>query len=66
VKIQTFEFIWLMMKVQKVGSCEHSKEPPGSIEGRGFSDQLSNYQLLKDFAPWSYFLNTEYRAGSSA
>jgi hypothetical protein len=35
-----------------VGSCEHSIEPSGSIR-REFVDQLSEYYLLKDSAPWS-------------
>jgi hypothetical protein len=35
-------FIWL-----RIGSCEHFNEPPGSIRGSGFLDQLSNYQVFK-------------------
>jgi hypothetical protein len=29
-------------------ACEHSSEPLGSIKGRIFLDQLSNYQLLME------------------
>jgi hypothetical protein len=35
------------------GCCEHGNEPPGSIKGEEFLDQLSDYKLLKnDSAPW--------------
>jgi hypothetical protein len=38
--------------VPVVGSREHVNEPSGSVEGREFLDQLSNYKLLnKDSAP---------------
>jgi hypothetical protein len=34
--------------------CEHINEPLGSIKGRGFLEQLSNYQpLKKKSASWS-------------
>jgi hypothetical protein len=34
------------------GSCEHDNEPSGSIKGREFLDQLSDYQLHEnDSAP---------------
>jgi hypothetical protein len=28
-------------------SCEHSEEPSGSIKGRKFLDQMSDYHLFK-------------------
>jgi hypothetical protein len=31
-----------------VGSCEYNNEPSGSIKGKRFLNQLSDYQLLKD------------------
>jgi hypothetical protein len=35
-------------------SCEHGNDPSGSIKGREFLDQTSDYQLLnKDSAPRS-------------
>jgi hypothetical protein len=38
-----------------VGSYEHSDEPSGSIKGREFLHQLSDYCLLKmDSVPWSH------------
>jgi hypothetical protein len=39
---------------QVSGSCEHGNEPVGSVKGRTFFDQLSDYQLpKKDSAPWN-------------
>jgi hypothetical protein len=39
------------------GSSEHVNEHSGSIKGRQFTDNLSDYQLLrKDFAPCSFIL----------
>jgi hypothetical protein len=35
------------------GCCEHGNEPSGSIKGGELLDQLSDCQLLKDYAPWS-------------
>jgi hypothetical protein len=36
------------------GSCEHGEEPSDSRKYRGFLDQLSYYQLLKEMiAAWS-------------
>jgi hypothetical protein len=35
------------------GSCEHGNELSGFIKGGEFLDWLSDYQLLKDSAPWS-------------
>jgi hypothetical protein len=32
-------------------------ESPGSIKGEEFLDMLSDYQLLKGSAPWSYLMN---------
>jgi hypothetical protein len=40
---------------QVVGSCEYGNESSGSIKGREFLDQLSDYQILtKDYAPCHY------------
>jgi hypothetical protein len=37
------------------GSSEHSNEPSDSMKGRGFLDQMSNYEHLnKDSVPWSH------------
>jgi hypothetical protein len=33
------------------GSCEHGNKISGSIKGEKFTEQLSDYQLLKDSAP---------------
>jgi len=33
-------------------SCGHSNKTSGSIKD-GIFNQVSNYQLLKDFVPWS-------------
>jgi hypothetical protein len=33
-------------------SCEYGNEPSGSIKDEEFLDQLSDYQLLKNSAPW--------------
>jgi hypothetical protein len=36
-------------------SCERGNEPSGSIKGREFLDQLSDFLLFKkDSAPWSW------------
>jgi hypothetical protein len=35
-----------------VGCCGHGYEPSGFINGGEFLDQLSDYQLLKDYSPW--------------
>jgi hypothetical protein len=36
------------------GSCEHGNQPPGSINGVEFLDDLSYYHLLMKYsAPWS-------------
>jgi hypothetical protein len=35
-------------------SCKHGNEPVGSVKGRKFFDQLSDYQLpKKDSALWN-------------
>jgi hypothetical protein len=31
-----------------MGSCEHDKEPLGSVKDGEFIDQLTNYQLLRN------------------
>jgi hypothetical protein len=33
--------------------CEHVNEPSDSVEGVKYLEWLSDYQLLKDSAPWS-------------
>jgi hypothetical protein len=38
------------------GSCEHNNDHFGSIRNESFLDHLSDYYLLKDSVPWSYFL----------
>jgi hypothetical protein len=39
--------------------CENDREPSGSIKGREFFDQLSDYQLLKKgFPQCRWLLNT--------
>jgi len=32
------------------GSCEHENEPPGSIKGGAWLDQVSDYQLLMAYS----------------
>jgi len=46
---------WIQLAQDKtsLGYYEHSNEPSGSIKGGTFLDHLSNYQLLKDYAPWN-------------
>jgi len=39
-----------------VGCCQHGNESPGSVKGGEFIDWLSDYQFLKDSAPWSYLV----------
>lgn len=34
------------------GYCEHSNKYSGSIEDGELLDKLSDYQILKDCAPW--------------
>jgi hypothetical protein len=34
-----------------VGSCKHSNEPPSSIKGGEFLDELSVYERLKNSVP---------------
>jgi hypothetical protein len=36
-----------------VSSCEHGNKTAGSINCGKFCNQLNNYKLLKDSAPWS-------------
>jgi hypothetical protein len=34
-------------------TCEHGNEPSGAVRGGEFLDQLSDWWLRKDSAPWS-------------
>jgi hypothetical protein len=34
-------------------SCEYGNETSSSIKAGEFIEELSGYQLLKDFGPWS-------------
>jgi len=43
-----------------MGFCEPYNEPPGSIKGREFLDQISDYQFFKDSAPWISQLASSY------
>jgi hypothetical protein len=45
-------FKWLV-QAPVADLCEHSNEPSGFIKGGEFLDELRQYQILKDFAPWS-------------
>jgi hypothetical protein len=36
-----------------VGCCEHGNNPSGSVKGRTFLVQLSDSQLVKDYALWT-------------
>jgi hypothetical protein len=51
VRVRTV-FIWLSTGTDG-GLCEHRREPSSSMKGDEFLDQLSDYVLLKDSAPWS-------------
>jgi len=42
------ECIWF-----RIGTTEHGNEPSGSKKGREFFSYLSDFQLLKDTAPWT-------------
>jgi hypothetical protein len=39
------------------GSCEQVNKPSGSIRGGEYIEQLNHYQLVKNFAPWSFIEN---------
>jgi hypothetical protein len=34
---------WMHLAQDMMGSCEHGNEPLGSIKGREFLDQMSDY-----------------------
>jgi hypothetical protein len=38
-------------------SCEHGYKRSGSINGGEYLDQLSYYQLIKEFVKWNYSKN---------
>jgi len=47
---------FLSLKGLLVGSCEIINDLPSPINGVGFRNQLSEYQILKDdSAPWCSF-----------
>lgn len=47
----------IMDHVPAAGSCEHGKEPFGSIQGGEFLDRLRNYYTFRnDSAPWDSHL----------
>jgi hypothetical protein len=42
-------------------TCEHGNEPSGSIKGREFLYQLSDYQLLKkESTAWNYLTSVAH------
>jgi hypothetical protein len=42
------------------GSCEHDNKLSGSIIGETFLNQLNDYQLLKNSAPWSDLVKNHF------
>jgi len=52
---------WIHLAAVVANSCEHGNETLISIKGMEFLDQLGDYQLFKDSAPWNYLVyNSEF------
>jgi hypothetical protein len=55
-KVDLTEMMWEVLDFMRLAQDRnywHSNEPAGCIETREFLNWLSDYQLLKDSAPWS-------------